>query len=827
MRSKFINENTSLSISNDESVFDIQFTTLLKIKQLILNNCKNVQLIRKTVSLQIDYNGFVRNNPDVKLIRSPTQLTVLKINNCKITNLAGIEQYVGLTELDVQNNKIVSIKEIKNLSLNKIIIEHNIIFDMKVLTGMKNYNTDWVQEQDEATDQDYVNYIKQTGLNIDLKQFKESIQQEKKESQQLIEKYERRYEKDMIVKYQKNVVNNSLCVQNDDQIINLNFADDLDVTNLTVDNCKNVKFVKVPVKVTSLVINNCNITNIDGVEAIKQLKSIEFVNIPVKSIKPVFSLINITSLRINNTQISNIAGIEALKQLTSVDLRNNAIILIEQLKQLSNLKQVLVDNNYIQDLEYLSNQEWISQQQSATDANLQAYLTDTNSTLTLDAFKAQIAPKKAKSDQLIAQLQVKLDNNLCNKYQPATKCQTLYIENDNTIKDLKFAEQLDLVEIILSKCVNVTFRRPPSNLQYLSLCDCNISDLSGLQNFTQLKKLQITNSPLRSLSHISSLVNLLSLQITGSKLTNIVGIGSLSKLQYLELSDNQIISIQPLQQLLQTKQFKQLHVDNNFIVDLEWLVVNYSECICRHRTASEQDYQNYIQDANLNINVAQLKSNFAVQISKSAQLIQDFVVKYESEMKAKFQGNVNTNNPNGYGDRLEIYNDPLVRDLKFVEEWGVTHLYLEGCPNARNFPRNLKRLSHYSANLKSVKFAERLTNLERLQLYSGNEIVNVNGLRALTKLKHLDLDNQRMNDLSAIDYLKAKGTLMNMEIEFNKMYRSQVSRKSTKPGCGEINYKFFISLQLHFVTTQFIQHILYIQTMFTSIHSNRQKQFVE
>ncbi|CAL6049546.1 Leucine-rich_repeat domain superfamily [Hexamita inflata] len=49
--------------------------------------------------------------------------------------------------------------------------------------------------------------------------------------------------------------------------------------------------------------------------------------------------------------------------------------------------------------------------------------------------------------------------------------------------------------------------------------------------------------------------------------------------------------------------------------------------------------------------------------------------------------------------------------------------------------------------------------LEQLILYIGNEIVNVNGLRALTNLKYLDLDNSRMNDLSAIDYLKAKGCL--------------------------------------------------------------------
>ncbi|CAL6106193.1 leucine-rich_repeat domain-containing protein [Hexamita inflata] len=187
---------------------------------------------------------------------------------------------------------------------------------------------------------------------------------------------------------------------------------------------------------------------------------------------------------------------------------------------------------------------------------------------------------------------------------------SLYIENNSSIQDLKIVEQLYIVEIILSKCMNVKFTTNPSNLLYLSLLDCNISDSSGLQNFTQLKKLQITNSPLRSLSHISALVNLLSLQITGSKLTNVVGISNLKQLQYLDLSENAIISIQPLSQLLQTKQFKQLYLDDNFIIDLEWLVPNYSDWICRQRVPADSDYQNYIQDTNLNINVAQLKSSF-------------------------------------------------------------------------------------------------------------------------------------------------------------------------------------------------------------------------
>ncbi|CAL5984335.1 Conserved_hypothetical protein [Hexamita inflata] len=712
MRSKYNNlvNNNSLSITNDESLFDIQFINYFNIQTLFLNNCKNVQLIRKCVQLQIDQSGFVRDNLDVKLIQQLTKLTVLKVNNCGLTHLTGIDQMNNLKELNVKNNKIVSIKELKQLQLIKIELEHNIIYDMKILTEMKNYNTDWVQEQDEATDQDYTNYLVQTNQQIDLDKFKLGIKEQKKESKELIEKFGRRYEKDMIMKYQKDLVNNSLRVQNDDQLINLNFADDLDVTNLIVENCKNVKFVKVPVKVTSLTVNNCNITNV--------------------------------------------AGIEAMNQLTYIDLKNNAIVLIEQLQKLSNLKQVLVDNNYIQDLEHLINTVWISLQQEATDSILQQYLTDTNSALTVDAFKTQLAPKKAKSDQLFIQLQPKFDNDLHNKYQPVTKFQTLYVENDSAIKDLKFVEKLDLVEVILKQCTNVKFTRTPNNLLYLSLQDCNISDLSGLQYFTQLKKLQITNSPLRSLSHISALVNLLSLQITGSKLTNVVGIGNLKQLQYLDLSENAIISIQPLSQLLQSKQFKQLYLDDNFIVDQEWLVPNYSEWICRQRVPVDSDYQNYIQDTNLNINIVQLKSSFTPLITKSNQLIQDYVVKYESEMKAKYQSKIYKY---GNNTRIDFNKDDLVRDLKFVEDLGVTELCIQNCPNVRKMPLNLRCLQFYDSNLKTVKCVERATNLEQLYLYIGNQIVNANGLRALNILKYLDLRNNKVMDLSAVDYLKAKG----------------------------------------------------------------------
>ncbi|CAL6085206.1 Conserved_hypothetical protein [Hexamita inflata] len=729
--------------------------------RIVIKDCLNKPHATISDNQQIKQFGFVdfcktqqvsiTNCPNVSFDNCPRIPTKLKINQCGLQTITGIFEMQQIVELDLGFNNIRHINELENLNKLQVLnLQNNDIYRINVLRNLKqlkyvnltnnkvifsqtlnhmkgqllidnNFVTDNITLKNQKKPQliDYQNFL---GPNSTEDQVKELAKINN-------------YNVEMYFKFINSIVNNALQIQNDQTLTDFGFTSEMKIHTLNIQNCQNV-----------------NLPFQNSLKCLKTDSSGVLINYPEVVLLKVPN--QITSLTINNCKLTNTVGIENMKQLQYLNLKDNCIILIEQLQQLTNLKQLLIDNNYIQDLEYLTNQEWISQQQIAKDANLQAYLTDTDSTLTLEAFKAQVAPKRAKSDKLLVPL---YDNDMRNKHQAATKCQTLYIENDNIIKELKFAEQLNLVEMILKQCTNIRFTRTPSNLQYLYLCDCNISDLSGIQSCAQLKKLQITNSPLRSLSHISSLINLLSLQITGSKLTNIAGISSLSKLQYLELSDNQIISIQPLQQLLQTKQFKQLYVDNNFIVDLEWLVHNYSECICRQRVPADSDYQNYITDANLNINVAQLKSNYVTQISKSAQLIQDYVVKYESEMKVKYQSKVKEGNPYSYGPELSIWSDPSVRDLKFVEEWGVTDLYLDGCPNARNFPRNLKRLSYYGANLKSVKFAERLTNLVQLYLYSGNQIVNVNGLRALTNLNYLDLYGQRMNDLSAIDYLKAKG----------------------------------------------------------------------
>ncbi|CAL6097309.1 Leucine_Rich repeats-containing protein [Hexamita inflata] len=574
-----------------------------------------------------------------------------------------------------------------------------------------------VQEQDEATDQDYSKYQEQTN-QIQIQKNSKNIQQKRRKTQQLIQKYERRYEKDMIAKYQKDVNNNCLVVQNDDQIINLNFADDLNVTSLTVNNCKNVKFVKVPVKVTSLAVNDCDITNING--------------------------------------------IEAMSQLNSLDLRNNTIVLIEPLKHLTNLKQVLIDNNFIQDLEFLVNQDWICEQRAPKDINLQAYLADTNSILTLDAFKAQISIKKAKSDQLLQVvapvLQAKYDTSMTNKFKSQVNYNKLEIISDTGVKDVKFMDQISVQCLIINKCTNFSFRMAPTQLLYLTLNDCNITDLEGLQQFKQLKKFEsINNTQLTSIKQVYSLTSLLSLTINNTKINNLLGIEQLSKLQYIDLRDNCIVSIEPVKSL----QFlKQVLIDNNFIQDLEHLTAtkNYNpKWIYYQNAITDSELARYLTDTQQKMSLQELKTGFEQKKRRTDELIRDYPAAYDAKMKAKYQNSVKSGSGYSYGPRLRIENEQELRDLRFVSELGVTDLYLGSCQNAHllRAPTNLRSLVHYPSGMKTAKGVERLLGLEVLSIENA-QIVELN-IRGLKKLNYLWVNNNKIRDMSAAEYLKAKG----------------------------------------------------------------------
>ncbi|CAL6097301.1 leucine-rich_repeat domain-containing protein [Hexamita inflata] len=304
---------------------------------------------------------------------------------------------------------------------------------------------------------------------------------------------------------------------------------------------------------------------------------------------------------------------------------------------------------------------------------------------------------------------------MCKKYQPAIQNQILTINGDNQIKDIKFIDQLPIVNLQLNNCINVNLFRTPTKI--------------------------------------------LSLTINNSKLTNVAGIELMRQLQYLDIRDNSIISIQPLQHLVN---LKQLLIDNNFIQDLQHLTAlpNYTvDWIYYQKVPTDADYQNYINQLQKNQTVNELKTELLRFKNKTEEIIQNGPAKYDREMIAKYRGSVRTGS--SYGPRLDINGDQNLRDLKFLEQLGVTNFQIQDCPNINlvRAPTNLRYLRIYNnteMKMSSIKGIEKLTKLDYFRVYNCT-IVNIDGIKELKILKSLYLDKNKIVDMSPAETLKNNG----------------------------------------------------------------------
>ncbi|CAL6057078.1 Conserved_hypothetical protein [Hexamita inflata] len=633
MNQKYKNQvqNQTLTVQNDGNLTDFGFTSDLNVINLQLLNCQNVKM-PSNVKYFKTVNGQFTDYPEVK-VKVPAQIVSLTINGSKLTHIEGIEALKQLQYVDLRDNSIISAEPLKHLvNLKQVLLDNNFIQNLEFITALPNYKLEWIYYQKVPTEADYQNYINDTKSVQSVAQLKAALAPNKVQTDQLISQLTK-YETDMCTKYQPTINNQILSISNDNHVKDFKFVDQLPIVNLQLNNCINLKFFRTPT--------------------------------------------NILSLTINNSKLTNIVGIEVMKQLQFIDLRDNSLISIEPLKELANLKQVLLDNNFIQNLEFITalpnyKLEWIYYQRVPTDADYQNYINDTKSVQSVAQLKAALAPKKVQTDQLIVQYEAKfsIDQDLRTKYQPTINNQILTINSDNQIKDFKFVDQLPIVNLQLNNCINLKFFRTPSKI--------------------------------------------LSLTINNSKLTNLVGIEVMRQLQYLDIRDNSIISIQPLQHLIN---LKQLLIDNNFIQDLEHLTVlpNYTvDWIYYQKVPTDADYQNFINSTQRNQTVNELKTELLRFKNKTEEMIQNGPAKYDREMIAKYRGSIRYN----YGPYLPINGDQNIRDLKFLEQLGVTDFQINNCQNVclLRAPANLRMLKVRDSNLKCIKGVERMTLLEYLYL---------------------------------------------------------------------------------------------------------------
>ncbi|CAL6052071.1 leucine-rich_repeat domain-containing protein [Hexamita inflata] len=175
----------------------------------------------------------------------------------------------------------------------------------------------------------------------------------------------------LIQKYKKKIRSKQLTIENADSL-SLSFIQNLEVNDLTLNNCPNINLSTIPNKIKKLLLYKCDLNGVEGLgdkselaeltviwnPRLKQIESIrDLIQIQrlvlyrndIVDIKPLTKLVNITELVLNNNAIEDITALSRLIEIQTLKLFSNKISDIWSLKKMKKLKYLdLYDNQIIE-----------------------------------------------------------------------------------------------------------------------------------------------------------------------------------------------------------------------------------------------------------------------------------------------------------------------------------------------------------------------------------------------------------------------------------------------------------------------------------------------
>ena len=302
-----------------------------------------------------------------------------------------------------------------------------------------------------------------------------------------------------------------------------------------------------------------NISDVSPLAELKNaqdLRTLSLGNNNILDISPLAELTQVGYLHLDNNNILDISPLAGLTKLDYWHLDNNNISDISPLAELKNLRQLLLHDNNISDISPLTGLTrletlWL-QNNNISDVSPLAGLTQLRELHLTDNNISDISPLTG-----------------------LTKLQQLSINRNNIsgISPLAGLTELILSWDILLYAKNLSELLPfAGRLEELNFSYRNISDLSLLVEFKNLKRLSLRNNNILNISDLSLLAelkNLISLDLSNNDISDISPLAELTQLQQLSLSNNNISDISPLAELTQ---LTSLVLQSNNISDVSPLV---------------------------------------------------------------------------------------------------------------------------------------------------------------------------------------------------------------------------------------------------------------
>ncbi|CAL6027784.1 F5/8_type C domain-containing protein [Hexamita inflata] len=390
----------------------------------------------------------------------------------------------------------------------------------------------------------------------------------------------------------------SLYINKDNELEELGFVSDFQVSKLKVYDCQKVKFNQ-NCGATIVEAGNCGLSQyrINGVENWLQLRELYLPGnyLVEKLVLPS----NVQKLTVSYNQIIFAEKFAELNNLTELCLSNNLINNIESLAKLKNLTFLNLQQNEISNIEALS---YIT---TLTHLNLTCNkITNINSLAELTDLKhLAIARNDISNIEALSEL-----NNLTELI--------MYCNQITNINALSKLNSLVLLDLSYNQCDNVEQLSGLKNLTYLNLQQNKLTNIDALIKLINLKYLNLAHNNLNDIESLSALTNLTGLYLGNNSITNIKALSMLKNLMYLSLEENKITNIEILADHINLQRLK---LASNLISNIDALS---RLLLLNHLDLSYNQIFNIDVLAGLNrLLTLHLSSNQISQIDQLAKLI--------------------------------------------------------------------------------------------------------------------------------------------------------------------------------------------------------------
>ena len=374
---------------------------------------------------------------------------------------------------------------------------------------------------------------------------------------------------------------------------------------------------------------------------------------------------------------------------------------------------------------------------------------------------------------------------------------TIYSQEDyQEIKNIPNLKSLSLSYVSLQEYL---LKDLPKNLNELYLRNCELTDISEINQFTNLEKLEIqgtySNQGLNGLDSINQLVNLKYLLLNNLELTDIDFLNNNSYIQTLDVSYNNLEDISVVKTM---PNLENIYIQNNNIKDITTL----------RDTKFIQEYNNYAQRIEIEVECTSgeiieielpqtIKSaldtkdevfgikNLSIEQSGNLDTGEEITITRFNEDKTKLildASKINTGNGteyiNLYGDGI-LNNTTISISYKILANGDKSKEVEFGDEELKNYilqnhdsdndgkvteydMAQIKDLTIYDRSFKSIKGLKYAKNATRLQLiissiYESDELIPVDltEIGSLEKLEYLNLSGNTSN----LDFLPSMANL--------------------------------------------------------------------